>query len=156
MIEVGTVKELKKDRAVVVFDRKSACDRCRMCAVSKGNGMKVEILIKNTLNKQPGDSVCVEMGDKYVLTAAAIVYIIPVLLVTAGLLLGTLWGELWQIILAAVGFAGGFGVAVLFDRILRKRKGFTPVMTETSDVETPQSDLNGQEIKPQEGEQTDE
>ena len=48
MIESGTVTKIKRGGNVVVsFDRKSACDQCRMCAVSKG-GKTVEVILKNT------------------------------------------------------------------------------------------------------------
>lgn len=154
MIESGIVKEIKRDKAVVVFDRKSACDKCRMCATSKTNGMKVEIVIKNTLDKKAGDSVFVQMGEKYVLTAAAIAYVIPLILVTAGILLGTLWGEIWQIVLAAVGLVGGFGIAILLDRVLRNKQGFTPVMVECDEgiVPVQSSDVEGKEIVQKQGE----
>ncbi|MDR3217056.1 MAG: SoxR reducing system RseC family protein [Clostridiaceae bacterium] len=140
MTESGTVTKLKKDKAVISFDRRSACDKCRMCAVSKG-GMKVEILIKNTLSKNVGDTVCVEMGNKYIMTAALIVYVIPLILVAAGLLLGRLMGEMEQIILACVGLVVGFVTSALLDKILKKRKGFSPVMV--SEAEAAQMSNDG-------------
>lgn len=127
MNEVGQVVKLKKNYAVVRFDRKSACDSCHMCAVTK-DGMKVETVIPNTLNVNVGDFVEVSMGDKFVLTAAAIVYIIPLLLVGAGIGIGTLFSEIVQIILAVVGLVVGFGIALLLDRVVRKKKGFSAQM----------------------------
>ena len=127
MFEIGTVVKIKGKRAIVRFDRKSACDSCHMCAVTR-DGMKVETLVENTLSANVGDYVAVEMGSKFVLTAAAVVYIIPLLLIGAGLWLGTLFSEAHQIIFAAAGLVLGFAVAVLCDRAARRKKGFAPHM----------------------------
>jgi len=125
--EIGEVVKLKKNNAVVRFDRKSACDSCHMCAVTK-DGMKVETVIPNSLNVNVGDFVAVEMGDKFVLTAAVIVYIIPLLLVGAGIGIGILFSETMQIILAVAGLLLGFGIAILLDKVVRKKKGFSAQM----------------------------
>ncbi len=130
MVERGVVTKVKGKRATVSFDRRSACDSCHMCAVTK-DGMKVEIVIENTLNANVGDFVTVEMGDKLVLTAAAIVYVIPLILVGAGIGIGTLLGELAQILLAVGGLVLGFVIAFLLDKfVIRTRKGFSPQMKE--------------------------
>ena len=52
MTERGVVTKVKGGRATVEFDRKSACDSCHMCAVTK-DGMKVKIVIENTLLTPP-------------------------------------------------------------------------------------------------------
>ncbi|HKL93981.1 MAG TPA: SoxR reducing system RseC family protein [Clostridia bacterium] len=127
MLEIGKITKLKKNSAVVSFDRKSACDSCHMCATTRG-GMKVETLVPNALQANVGDYVEVEMGDKFVLTAAVIVYIIPLLLVGAGIGIGVLFSETVQIILAAAGLILGFVIAFLLDKVVKKKKGFSPQM----------------------------
>jgi positive regulator of sigma E activity len=93
--------------------------------------MKVEIVVENTLNANVGDFVTVEMGEKFVLTAATIVYVLPLVLVGAGIGIGTLISELAQIIMAVGGLVVGFAIAFLLDRfVIRKRKGFSPQMKE--------------------------
>lgn len=129
MIEKGKIVKIKGDKATVQFDRKSACDNCHMCAVVK-DPMKVQIVVKNTLNLSVGDYVAVEMGQKYVVTAAAIVYMIPLALTGTGIGLGTLLSELWQVIFAFIGLIVGFGIAIALDKVLKKKKGFTPQMVE--------------------------
>ncbi len=132
MTERGVVVKVKGGRATVRFDRKSACDSCQMCAVTK-DGMKVEVMLENNLNASVGDTVCVQMGDKFVLTSAVIVYIIPLILVGAGIGIGTLISEIAQILFALGGLVVGFVIAFLLDRFaIRKKKGFYPVMTEIS------------------------
>lgn len=127
MIEKGKIVKIKGDKATVQFDRKSACDSCHMCAVVK-DPMKVQIVVKNTLNLSVGDYVAVEMGQRYVVTAAAIVYMIPLALTGAGIGLGTLISELWQVIFAFIGLIIGFGIAIVLDKVLKNKKGFTPKM----------------------------
>lgn len=143
MTERGVVAKIKGKKATVRFDRRSACDSCHMCAVTR-DGMKVEVVIDNTLNANVGDFVEVEMGEKFVLTAAAIVYIIPLILVGAGIGFGTLVSELAQILMAVGGLIIGFAIAFLLDRfVIRKKKGFSPVMKAIcpeAAVETSQND----------------
>lgn len=132
MTERGVVTKVKGRKATVQFDRKSACDSCHMCAVTR-DGMKVQIVIDNTLGASVGDFVCVQMGERFVLTAAVIVYIIPLVLVGIGVGVGSLLGELAQVLLALGGLILGFVIAFLLDRfVIRKRKGFAPVMTSIS------------------------
>lgn len=130
MIESGTVTKIKRGGNVVVsFDRKSACDQCRMCAVSKG-GKTVEVIMKNTLGVGVGDKVEVTMGSKYVLTAAVIVYVIPLILVAIAVFAFIPMGETAQIIASVVALFLGLGLAVILDKfVVRKKKGFVPEMT---------------------------
>lgn len=137
MTERGVVSKIKGNKATVRFDRRSACDKCHMCATTK-DGMKVEVVVENTLGANVGDFVEVEMGEKYVLTAAAIVYVIPLVLIGAGIGIGTLINELAQALFALGGLIIGFVIAILLDRlVIRKKKGFVPTMkaicTETTE-----------------------
>ncbi len=130
MLERGVVAKVKGNKATVRFDRKSACDSCHMCAVTK-DGMKVEVVVENKLHAVVGDFVSVEMGEKFVLTAALIVYIIPLILVGIGIGVGSLFSETVQIILAMSGLVLGFVIAFLLDHfVIRKKKGFVPEMRE--------------------------
>lgn len=136
MTERGVVTKVKGNRATVQFDRKSACDSCHMCAVTR-DGMKVQIVIENSLKANVGDFVLVRMGDRFVLTAALIVYIIPLVLVGIGVGAGSLLTELAQVLLALAGLVVGFAIAFLLDRfVIRKRKGFSPQMVEICCVPT--------------------
>ena len=129
MTERGVVVKVKGKRATVRFDRRSACDSCHMCAVTR-DGMKVEVVIENTLGANVGDFVEVEMAQRFVLTAAVIVYLIPLVLVALGVGIGVVFSELVQVILAVAGLVVGFVIAFLLDRfVIRKKKGFSPVMT---------------------------
>lgn len=128
MTEKGVVYKLKGKRCVVRFDRRSACASCHMCNVAEDK-QKVEVLLENSLDAKIGDIVEVEMGERYVLTAAVIVYVIPLILVGAGIGIGSLVSELCQILMAVGGFIFGFVIAALLDKfVIRKKKGFKPEM----------------------------
>ncbi len=130
MTERGVVTKIKGNKATVSFDRKSACDECHMCAVTKDT-MKVEIVVENTLNANVGDFVSIEMGERFVLTAATIVYIIPLVLVFAGIMIGRVLSDLASILFAVGGLVIGFVIAFVLDRcVIRKKKGFSPQMKE--------------------------
>lgn len=128
MTERGVVSKIKGNKATVQFERHSACDKCHMCAVTKDT-MKVEVTLDNTLGANVGDFVEVEMGERYVLTAAAIVYVIPLVLIGVGIGLGTLINELAQVLMGLGGLVVGFVIAILLDKlVIRKKKGFAPRM----------------------------
>lgn len=128
MTERGVVSKIKGNKATVQFERHSACDKCHMCAVTKDT-MKVEVTLDNTLGANVGDFVEVKMGERYVLTAAAIVYVIPLVLIGVGIGVGTLINELAQVLMALGGLIIGFAIAILLDKfVIRKKKGFSPRM----------------------------
>lgn len=129
MNERGKVTKIKRGNATVTFDRKSACDQCRMCAASK-SGKTVEVTVPNKLNAAVGDTVEVTMGSKYVLTAVFIVYVIPLILVTISVFAFRPLGDLAQIIATVVSVFLGLFIAVMLDKyVIRKKKGFVPEMT---------------------------
>ncbi|MEG2453351.1 MAG: SoxR reducing system RseC family protein [Clostridia bacterium] len=130
MVECGKVIKLaKRNNVTVSFDRKTACDQCHMCAVSK-SGKTVEITVPNTVNAEIGDDVLVTMGDRYVLTAALIVYVIPLILVAIGVIVGQQFGVITQLVLVFVALVIGFAFAIFLDKkVIRKKKGFVPEIT---------------------------
>lgn len=130
MIEIGTVhKKLSSNRVKVRFSRKTACENCNMCLKPK-NEMFVEIVCDNTLNAKINDRVTVEMGEKSILTAALIVYLVPVVLVTIALFAFKSLGEWWQFGSAIFMLLLGFTCSYIIDKKLKRKKGFCPIMKE--------------------------
>ena len=131
MLEVGIVESVNEKRgtAKVTFDRKSACDKCRMCLTASGEKMKVYVEVKNTLGAKVGDKVGVTMSDRFILKAAFIVYIIPVLLVGAGLAIFRKLGDLLLLAVVAACLLLGTVVGILADRLIRKRAAFSPTLS---------------------------
>lgn len=130
MVEIGEVIKTEKGNATVSFERKTACDKCGMCAFNKDD-MKVKLVLKNDVNAKVGDVVEVSMGDRFVLISAVIVYLIPLVLVGLGILVGTLCNleDYIQIILAVVGLVLGFVISAFIDKKLKKKKKYSPTIT---------------------------
>lgn len=130
MVEVGKVIDVKKNMAVVQFERKTACDKCGMCAFKKDD-MFVKCTIDNSLNARVGDSVKVHMGNGYVLTAAVIAYLIPLILCAIAIICTLKFAEYYQFIAVVAALIAGFTIAILLDKFwIRKKKGFRPTMVE--------------------------
>lgn len=127
MIEKGKVIKIdnKKNTATVSFDRKSDCEKCGMCLMSKDK-MKVEITLKNKVNAELNDIVEVSMGEGFVLTSAIIVYLIPVILIGLSLLFTRKYDEIIQIISIGLSLLIGLLIAFIIDKSIRNRKGFNP------------------------------
>lgn len=127
MQERGRVQSVdnKAKKVTVQFDRKSACDKCGMCLMSK-DSMKVELVLDNELNACEGDIVDVSMGSGYVLTSSFVVYLIPIMLIVVGLLITRNLSELIQVIAITSALVISFTAIRIADKIIRNRKGFKP------------------------------
>ncbi len=129
MTEVGKICKIdKKNRATVRFDRKEACEHCRMC-LKKKNQPYVELIVDNKLNAAIGDNVEITMGSNAVITASLIVYIMPIVLV--GIALACTYQL--DVLISSLTALGVLIISevliVVFDRLLRKRKEYLPIMT---------------------------
>lgn len=128
MEQLVRVKETFDDgTATVIHVRESACSGdCHKCA---GCGAAKEtILLKaaNPIGARCGDLVTLESATGPVLKAAAVMYMLPVLLFFAGYVAGE---ALWQrgALAGCLAFVAAIALAVLYDRrIGRKDKtGYT-------------------------------
>lgn len=144
MKETGSVIKVKGKTATVRFSRKSACENCGMCAFKK-NEMFVKVKLPNVLHAQVGDEVAVEMGTGFVLTAAMIVYIIPLLAMAIGIFAFEPFGMTIQISLAVAFLLIGFIIAALLDRfVIRKKKGMKPQMVEIINASSLKEEQNNE------------
>ena len=148
MQEIGVVESIneKNGTAKVVFDRKSACENCKMCLTAGGEKMKVYVEVKNTLGAKVGDQVGVTMNDAFVLKAAFIIYLIPVILVGAGLAIFRKFSDLILLVVVAVGLLLGAAVGIVVDRIIRKKGRFAPTMSALYPKETSDPSNEGADI----------
>lgn len=122
MEQLVRVKELLPDgKALVVRTRESACSgECHKCA---GCGSKDQIMLLkavNAIGAKPGDAVILSSESKPVLAAAAVVYMVPLVLFFVGYAAGQ---ALWQLggLLGSAGFAAGLALAVLYDRRIGRK-----------------------------------
>lgn len=109
-------------RAEVIHVRQSACSGdCHKCA-GCGTAAKETMLIQadNPIGAQPGDLVRMESDTRHVMTAVAVVYVLPIVLFFLGYALGAAMG--WSgALMGCLGFAAGLGAAVALDRRRRKK-----------------------------------
>lgn len=108
--------------AKVIHIRQSACSGdCHKCS---GCGAAQETLILTAINPigaTPGDIVVIQSGSGPVLAAAAVLYILPLVLFFLGYALGAV---LWQKggLTGCLAFLLGVGIAATYDRYVAKHK----------------------------------
>ncbi|MCL2031216.1 MAG: SoxR reducing system RseC family protein, partial [Oscillospiraceae bacterium] len=109
MTNTATVVKLESARrATVRVTRENACGDCGKCKGCPNPREMVYVTAKNPIGAEPGDQVVVTAGTRQILSLAALVYLLPVVLFLAGWLIsGSLWGAAAG---AAVSVAAAFGV----------------------------------------------
>ena len=106
--------------ARVMVVRQSACSGdCHKCAGCGAQEQTMIFTAKNPKGAQPGDLVTVESDSAPVLKAAAVLYILPLILFVGGYLLGMRWniGGLT----GGLAFALSIGLIVAYDRLVMKK-----------------------------------
>ena len=120
MTQIATVEEQIGGGLVRIAVRRETacghdCENCGGCGVSGGQVLRVEA--RDTVGCAVGDKVLVESDTGQVLSAAALVYLLPLVAMIAGYAVGVAIGPLvWQIVLTPLGFALGLLPAVRMDR----------------------------------------
>ena len=109
--KVRILRLLENGRAQVIHVRESACSGdCHKCS---GCGAAKETMLfeaDNPIGARPGDTVIVSSDSKSVLAAAAVVYVLPLVLFFAGYALLGGWG-------GGLGFVLGVAGIVVYDRL---------------------------------------
>ena len=107
--------------AQVICIRESACSGdCGSCGGCGAVEQSLCITADNPIRAGVGDVVYVESATGLILKAAALVYLLPLMLFLAGYFLTSHWGS-WAYATATFGLLVGLIPAVLFDRMLRRR-----------------------------------
>ena len=128
MQQLVRVRQTHEDgTATVIHVRESACSGdCHKCS---GCGAAKEAILleaKNTIGAKPGDLVTIESETGPVLKAAAVMYLLPMVLFFAGYALGA---ALWQQggLVGGLAFLASIGLAVVYDRKVVKKQntGYT-------------------------------
>ena len=130
MTETGEVIKDAKKFITVRFNRKTECEKCKMCAFSESMTY-FDMEMENTVNAKVGDTVIVSMKSGSVLLSSIIVYFIPLVFTAIGLFLGYyIAGENIAAILGVVFLAIGFLTISFTDKILKKKNKInTPKVT---------------------------
>ncbi len=125
MLQRGVIEGIDRDMAKVKITRSSACgENCASCGLCPGRSAVVEAV--NDACADIGDTVIISMSDKKVLTAAFLVYIVPLFALVAGYFAGE---ALFKNETAAASsgllvMAVTFGAIIRFDKKLKRR--YTP------------------------------
>lgn len=123
MEQIARVRTVFDDGTAEVFHvRQSACSGdCHKCSGCGAARQTVLLRAKNAIGAKPGELVKVSSASGPVLKAAAMLYMVPVLLFFAGYLLGTLtWGR--GAIIGCLAFVLGIGLAVVYDRRVARKQ----------------------------------
>ena len=107
--------------AQVVRIRESACSGdCHKCSGCGAAEQKMLFLAQNPIGARPGDLVIVSADSAPVLKAAAVLYILPLVLFLAGYIGGMYLNMAgW---LGALGFLLGIAAVVVYDRRTAKKQ----------------------------------
>lgn len=87
MKQSGIIISINEDKARVKLQRQSSCEGCQACKLGRAD-MNIEIDAINPVNAKIGDHVEVDMEHQNFLTAAFIVYAIPLVALIGGILIG--------------------------------------------------------------------
>ena len=107
--------------AQVACLRLSACSGdCHQCSGCGAVQQTMIVTARNPIGASPGDLVTIESETGPVLQAAAVLYLLPLVLFIAGYLIGMQWGL--GGLTGVCAFALGILLAVVYDRLVMKKK----------------------------------
>ena len=121
MEQVVRVSRLLPDQmAEVIRVRESACSgECHKCSGCGAAKQTVMLIARNAIDAKVGDMVVITSGSALVLKAAAVLYLVPLLLFLVGYLVGeNLWGR--GVLLGLAGILLGIILVKLYDKFLAK------------------------------------
>ena len=130
MKETGTIVRVDKSQAIVTLDIHGGCKSCGLHAIctSTGGGKRELSLDSSQHLLKPGDKVEIETPARSLLTAAFLIFILPLIISAAAYMI--IWNLTGRNGPALAGFLGGFiateGVVALIDRIFGHRSFFKP------------------------------
>jgi sigma-E factor negative regulatory protein RseC len=105
VVENGEVVQLKNDIAIVKLQHSAACRQCGICWMAGADTMETEA--KNLANAKVGDKVLISVEPNSLLRASFVLYIVPLLFLIVGYLIGIWWAK----IIARGNLAEVFGIA---------------------------------------------
>lgn len=123
MEQLVRVRKVHEDGTATVFHvRESACSGdCHKCS---GCGAAKEAIVleaRNAIGAKVGDMVKIEAESGPVLKAAAVMYMLPMILFFVGYAIGAVWGM--GALVGGLFFAGSIALAVVYDRkVVKKRE----------------------------------
>lgn len=122
--QVTVSRVLPDGFAEVTLRRASACSGdCGSCSGCGAAAQMITVRARNAIGAREGEQVIVETAGKTVLSAALLVYLVPLVLFFAGWAVGCAVGLTWAMAaLCALGFLLGIVPAVCYNRYLVRKK----------------------------------
>ena len=107
--------------AEVIHIRQSACSgECHKCSGCGAAQETMALIVQNPIGAKPGDLVVIESQTGPVLKAAAVLYMLPLVLFFLGYLIGMQWNL--GALCGCVAFGLGICFSVLYDRLVAKKQ----------------------------------
>lgn len=129
-MEKGLVIETQNNKMTVRFTSSEACKKCGGCAVKDGYAVLSDL--DNTVDAKVGDTVVMENNAGNMLTAASIIYLIPVAALVGGYFTGLFFSSLinvsekFAVFTALLVFGLSFFVISNIDKRFAKKPSFQP------------------------------
>ena len=118
---VRVVQVFPDGTAKVLRVRESACSGdCHKCSGCGAQQQTLQLTAENPIGARPGETVRLHSSTAAVLKAAAVVYLLPLVLVIGGYLLAMPYG--FGPVAGIAAFLAGAVLAVIYDRRVAKRK----------------------------------
>ncbi len=128
---IGLVTSVKDGTAQIRFLRGSACAHCGACLTVGDSEM--EISLPNTLGAKEGDRVAVDLSPKRVVQASLLAYAVPLVLLIAGVLIGSKITDWAGLVLGVAACGLGYLILRIVEKKSAKKKSFQPTMTRILD-----------------------
>ena len=113
MEQIGQVVGIDGDIAMIMVRRHDVCDKCGGCGAAISGRGENYIEAQNIVNAQVGHTVKVTSDTGQVLKASFVVYIVPILALLAGILLGQEFGAVLGLLAREELVGLFFGVAFM-------------------------------------------
>ena len=126
--EVGTVREVRGEKALVVTDRQSMCGQCvaKSYCQMLGGGKEMIAEALNPIGAKSGDTVRIGIPAGTVAKASFVVYMIPAIGLVGGAALGYVTGTSSGVdynLATLVGCLAGLGISLIVVRLLSNTLG---------------------------------
>lgn len=131
MREVGIVVNADGKDATVKVDKKDECSKCGMCLFPK-NASSIEFLSDNDIGASVGDQVIIERKKEAKLTAAILIFLVPLLLIGLSALLTYLFIgiDIWVLILSIIFIIVWYNILSVIDKKLKNRQDYKHIIVE--------------------------
>ena len=127
MDQIVRVKKIYEDgTAQVICIRESACSGdCHKCSGCGAAKEAILLTVENPIGAGVGDLVNIRSETGPVLKAAAVLYMLPLVLFFAGYLMVPFLREELRYLCGGIGFSVGIAAAVFGDRAVRRRNAIS-------------------------------